>query len=110
VVIGETPEQVEDLSAIVRVGVYRLLAGEMGPSPTVEDAKKVEIPAHMEMRMGGMLTNQFAGTVDAVARELKAFADETHADELMLTSWIPFEENRAYVLREFKRAWDAIDV
>lgn len=109
VVIGESQEEARDFSAIVRVGVYRLISGEMGPSPTVEDAKKVEIPPHMEMRMGGMLANQFVGTVDTVARDLKAFADESQADEVMLTSWIPFEVNRAYVLREFRRAWDKID-
>lgn len=109
VVIGETMEEAQDLSAIVRVGIYRLISGEMGPSPTLEDARKIEIPPHMEIRMGGMLTNQFIGTPDSVANELKAFADEAEADEVMLTTWIPFRDNRAFFLREFKRAWDAID-
>jgi luciferase family oxidoreductase group 1 len=109
VVIGETMEEAQDLSAIVRVGIYRLVSGELGPSPTLEDARKIEIPAHMEIRMGGMLTNQFIGTPDSVAKELKAFADDCSADELMLTTWIPFRDNREFVLREIKRAWDAID-
>lgn len=109
VVIGETMEEAQDLSAIVRVGIYRLISGELGPSPTLEDARKIEIPAHMEIRMGGMLTNQFIGTPDSVAKELKAFADDCGADELMLTTWIPFRDNRDFVLREFKHAWDAID-
>jgi luciferase family oxidoreductase group 1 len=109
VVIGETMDDAKDLSAIVRIGIYRLLAGEMGPSPTLEDARKFEIPPHMEIRMGGMLANQFIGTPDSVARELRDFADAAEADEVMLTTWIPFRDNREFVLREFKRAWDAID-
>lgn len=109
VVIGETMEEAMDLRSIVRVGLYRLLSGEMGPSPTLEDALKFEIPASMDIRMGSMLTNQFVGTPDSVAKELKAFADESVADELMLTSWIPFQDNREFLLREFRRAWDEVD-
>lgn len=108
-VIGETMEEAMDLRSIVRVGLYRLLSGEMGPSPTLENALKFEIPASMDIRMGSMLTNQFVGTPDSVAKELKAFADESEADELMLTSWIPFQDNREFVLREFRRAWDEVD-
>lgn len=109
VVVGESMEQAEDLSTIVRVGVYRLVSGQMGPSPSLEDARKIEIPPHAQIRMGSMLGNQFVGTADSVAVELKTFADEAGADELMLTSWIPMRENREYVLREFKRAWDTVD-
>lgn len=109
VVIGDTMEEARDLATIVRVGIYRLISGEMGPAPTLEDARKVEVPPQFEMRMGSMLANQFVGTPDSVAQELKSFADDTQADELMLTSWIPFRENREFVLREFRRAWDAID-
>lgn len=109
VVIGETMEEAQDLATVVRVGIYRLVSGEMGPAPTLEDARKIEIPPQFELRMGGMLGNQFVGTPDSVAAELKAFADETQADELMLTSWIPFRDNREFVLREFRRAWDKVD-
>lgn len=109
VVLGETMDEAKDLASVVRVGIYRLISGEMGPAPSLEDARRVEIPPQFEMRMGGMLANQFIGTPDSVARELKAFADEAQADELMLTSWIPYPDNRAFVLREFRRAWDAVD-
>ncbi|HWV25342.1 MAG TPA: LLM class flavin-dependent oxidoreductase [Thermomicrobiales bacterium] len=109
VVIGETMEEAQDLASVVRVGIYRLLSGETGPAPLLEDARKVEIPPQFEMRMGSMLTNQFVGTPDSVARELKAFADEAQADEVMLTSWIPYRDNREFVLREFRRAWDEVD-
>lgn len=109
VVLGETMEEAQDLSSVVRVGIYRLVSGEMGPSPTLEDARKITIPPHMEIRMGGMLTNQFIGTPDSVAEDLKTFAEAAGADELMLTTWIPFRDNREFALREFKRAWDAVE-
>lgn len=109
VVIGETMEHALDLSTIVKVGIYRLVSGQIGPSPSLEDARKIDIPPHMHIQMAGMLGNQFVGTPDSVARELKVFADEAGADELMLTTWIPMRENREYLLREFKHAWDARD-
>ncbi|HVL25018.1 MAG TPA: LLM class flavin-dependent oxidoreductase [Thermomicrobiales bacterium] len=110
VVVGETIEAAQDLATIVRVGIYRLLTGNMGPSPSLEDARKVEIPAAAAMQVQSMLGNQIIGTPESVARELKAFADETRADEVMLTSWIPDRDNREFVLREVMGAWQAIDV
>jgi luciferase family oxidoreductase group 1 len=109
VVIGKTMEQAQDLSIIVKIGIYRLVSGQKGPSPSLEDARKIEIPSHMQIQMGSILGNQFVGTPDSVALELKEFADQAGADELMLTTWIPMRENREYVLREFKRAWETVD-
>jgi len=62
------------------------------------------------MQVQSMLGNQLIGTPEAVAAELKAFADETQADEVMITSWIPDEANRALALRGIMAAWQAVDV
>lgn len=108
VVLGKTMEEAQELATVVKVGLYRLFTGEMGPSPTLETARQTEIPPRFELQIGGMLSNQFVGTPDSVAQELKAFADEAQADELMLGTWIPFLENREFMLREFRRAWDEV--
>lgn len=110
VVLGETIEEAQDLATIVKVGLYRLVSGNgMGPSPTLEQARAVEIPAAYELQMGSMLGNHFVGTPQSVAEEIKAFADEARADEVMISSWIPIRENQTFTLRKFKEAWDQVD-
>lgn len=109
VVLGEDEKAAEEWSSLLKVGLYRLVTGQMGKAPSLEEALATEIPPQAMIQIGGMLQNHFVGTPDAVAAEVKAFADETAADEVMVTSWIPQRDNREFALREFKRAWDAID-
>jgi luciferase family oxidoreductase group 1 len=109
-VVGNTMEEAQDLATIVKVGIYRLLMGGLGPSPSLEEARQVEIPTAASLQVESMLGNQFIGTPESIAQELKAFADEAGADEVMLTSWIPERENRRMVLRELMDSWSAIDV
>lgn len=110
VVVGGTEQEANDLATIVKVGIYRLISGQLGPSPSIEEARQVEIPPQAMMQVQSMLGNQLIGTPEAVATELKAFADETQADEVMITSWIPDEANRALALRGIMAAWQAVDV
>lgn len=109
VVIGETEDEAIDLSSLVKVGIWRLISGNgMGPSPTLEEARTMTYPPGAELRMGSMLANQFIGTAESVAAEVSAFARDCRADEVMLTTWIPMEEQRAYMLSAFKDAWAAV--
>jgi luciferase family oxidoreductase group 1 len=109
-VVGSTMEEAQDLATIVKVGIYRLLMGGMGPSPSLEEARQIDIPAAAALQVGSMLGNQFIGTPESIAQELKAFADESGADEVMITSWIPDRENRRMALRELMTAWSTSDV
>jgi alkanesulfonate monooxygenase SsuD/methylene tetrahydromethanopterin reductase-like flavin-dependent oxidoreductase (luciferase family) len=109
VVLGETEKAAKDWSTILKVGLYRLVTGQSGKAPSLETARLTEIPTQAMLQVGTMLQNHTVGTPDAVAAEIKAFADEAGADEVMVTSWIPQVENREFVLREFKRAWDEVD-
>jgi luciferase family oxidoreductase group 1 len=109
VVLGETEQEAMDWSSILKVGLYRLVTGQSGKSPSLEEARATEIPPQAMIQLGSMLQNHTVGTPDTVAAEIKAFADETGADEVMVTSWIPQVENREFVMREFKRAWDEVD-
>ena len=109
VVAGRTMAEAEELSTIVRVGIYRLLTGQLGPSPSLEEARAVEIPSQIEPQMRAMLANQFIGTPESLAREIRALADECQADEVMITSWIPERENRELVLRDLLAAWQDAD-
>jgi len=111
IVLGETEQKAQEWASIVRLSLYRLISGQMGnyKVPSLEDALAFEIPEHAMLQMGQMLQNHIVGTPESVAREVKTFADETAADEVMISSWIPQRDHRDYTLREFKRAWDEID-
>lgn len=110
VILAETDEAAEDLMSIVRVNMYRLVTGTgMGPSLPLEEARAFPIPPDALIRIGGMLANQFVGTPDRVAAEVKSLADDAGADEVMITTQIPMMDNREFVLREFQRAWKQID-
>lgn len=109
VVLGENEHAAEQWSSLLRLGLYRLVTGQMGKAPSLEDALATEIPPQAMIQIGGMLQNHFVGTPDSVAAAVKAFADECAADEVMVTGWVPQRENREFTLREFKRAWDAMD-
>lgn len=108
-VLGKTEEEAKQLERILQVEMYALATGNMGPTPSLEEALATELPPNALIQISGMLQNHFVGTPESVAAELKAFADESGANELMISTWLPFRENREYELREFKRAWDAID-
>jgi luciferase family oxidoreductase group 1 len=108
-VLGETDAEVEDWSKILQLQLYGLVTGNFGKSPTLEQARATEIPPQGMIQIGNMLQNHFAGTPEKVVREVKAFADETQADEVMISTWIPQRENQEYTLREFRRMWDEVD-
>jgi luciferase family oxidoreductase group 1 len=108
-VMGETDAEVEDWSKILQLQLYGLVTGNFGKSPTLEQARAAEIPPHGLIQIGNMLQNHFAGTPEKVVREVKAFADETQADEVMISTWIPQRENQEFTLREFRRLWNEID-
>lgn len=109
VVLGEDEQAAEQWSSMLKVGLYRMASGQMGKAPSLEEALATEIPPQAMIQIGGMLGNHFVGTPDSVAAEVKAFADECAADEVMITGWVPQRDNREFTLREFKRAWDAVD-
>lgn len=112
IVLGETEQKAEEWASIVRLSLYRLITGQIGTYkvPSLEEAMAFKIPDHAMLQMGQMLQNHIVGTPEGVAQEVKALADETGADEVMISSWIPQPEHREFTLREFRKAWDTIDV
>lgn len=111
VIVGETDEEALDLSLIHRAGMYRLLKGGMAPSPTIEEAREIvaTIDPRFQLQIDSMLGNQFIGTADRVIAEVKAFADECQADEVMITTSTPFREQRLRAIRDLKSGWDEAD-
>lgn len=111
VIVAETNEQAQDLSLIHRVGMYRLLKGGMAPSPSIEEAKEIipTIEPQFLMQLDSMQANQFIGTPDVVAAQVKGLADESEADEVMITTLVGEPGANEFAIRELKAEWDKID-
>ena len=111
VIVGETEEHARDLALIHRVGMYRLLKGAMGKSPTIEEAKEIvaKIEPQFQLQLDSMQANQFIGTPESVATRVKELADLSEADEVMITTMIGFPKDLEYTIREIKPIWDRID-
>ncbi|MCV0404546.1 MAG: LLM class flavin-dependent oxidoreductase [Chloroflexi bacterium] len=111
VIVGETEDHARDLALIHRVGMYRLLKGAMGKSPTIEEAKEIVagIEPQFQMQLDSMQANQFVGTAADVAPKIKELADLSEADEVMITTMIGFPKDIEYTIRNLKAEWDKID-
>lgn len=111
VIVAETNERAKDLSLIHRVGMYRLLKGKMAPTPSLEEAREIVagIESHFQMQLDSMHANQFIGTPEIVAQQVKELADQSQADEVMITSMIGMPDEQEFIVRQMKSHWDAID-
>lgn len=111
VIVAETEEYARELSLIHRVGMYRLLQGKMAPAPTLEEAHEIVagIEPQFRLQLDSMQANQFIGTPDHVAAQIRELADISEADEVMVTSMIGMPDEQEFTVREMKAAWDRID-
>lgn len=110
-IVAETEEQARELSVIQRVSMFRLLQGAMAPSPTLEEAREIAktIPPQFQLQLDSMQANLFIGTPMKVMTAIREFADACEADEVMVTTSIPFATKREYAIRSIKAVWDEAD-
>lgn len=111
VIAAETEEYAQELSLIHRVGMYRLLKGMMAPTPSLEEARKIvaTIEPQFQLQLDSMQANQFIGTPETIAAQVKEMADQSQADEVMFTTMIGMPEEQEFTIRELKAAWDEVD-
>jgi alkanesulfonate monooxygenase SsuD/methylene tetrahydromethanopterin reductase-like flavin-dependent oxidoreductase (luciferase family) len=82
-----------------------VLTNQPAPAPTLEEAEETPITPLQRMQMSGMMQNIFAGTVEKVVADVRAFASETRADEVMITSILASEDDRLRTIRAFHQEW-----
>jgi luciferase family oxidoreductase group 1 len=108
VVIGESQEHAQELMKIVQIGFSDLVAGRPYQMPTLEEALATELdPADLQ-RAQGFLGNWFVGTAESVAAEVRALAEASAADEVMITTALPNQADRLRTLRGFAAAWPRV--
>jgi luciferase family oxidoreductase group 1 len=108
VVIGETPEHAEQLMKILQIGFSDLVAGRPYMMPTLEEALATKIDPVDLARAQGFLGNWFVGTAESVAREVAELAEQAEADEVMITTALPNQEDRLRTIRGFAEAWQQV--
>lgn len=111
VIVGDTEEHAADLALISRVGMYRLLAGQMAPTPTLEEARELvtQIPAQFNMHIDSMRSNLIIGTPTSVMSQVQAFARDCQADEVMVTTSMADFDVRSFAITEMMSAWKQLD-
>lgn len=106
-ILGETEDEARDLALIYRVNMHRLLTGNTAASPTIEEARDLvkAIPPQFLMQVDSMSANLFVGTPDSVMQQVKNFAEECEADEVMMTTQTGDFEAREYALTAMMNEW-----
>jgi len=88
VVVAETDEQANFLFSSAKIGVLNLVSGKRGKmQPPVENADADWTP-EQHAAVERFLKYAFVGGPSTVYDKLSAFAEQTQADEIIVTAWI----------------------
>jgi luciferase family oxidoreductase group 1 len=86
---SESESEAEDVAALLDMVWSRLRRGEIGPPPTVEEARAYKQTPDGRLARQLFQSRRVIGGVDRVAHDLRALAEATEAGELMLLTMIP---------------------
>ncbi len=107
-VVADSDEEAERLSMSYDLNWLRRARGVVAPLPSPEEAAAHPWTPQERAYIAGRRQRLFAGSASSVVRRLKAFAADTQADEIMVTSSIhdPRARTRSYelLMAEWTRA------
>ncbi len=89
VVVGETEREVVELQHLADFFLLMIVRGQRGARPSRAEALAYQFTDSDRAMLRRMPGSRFVGTPDQVATEVRAFADQTAADELMLMTIVP---------------------
>jgi luciferase family oxidoreductase group 1 len=98
VTIGETSEHARELSLVNDLMLLRLRTNRLDSYPTLEEATAYEWTDEERAMIAAMPLNYIAGTADEVYRHVWALAEQSGADEVMVTTTLPTVEDRQRTL------------
>lgn len=110
VILGDTEERARDLALIYRVNMHRLLTGATAISPKIEEAKELAaaIEPRWQLQLDSFGANLFVGTPEQVMPQVKQFADESEADEVMMTTQTADFSSREFAIRAMHEEWQKL--
>ncbi len=92
---ADTHERAEELALSMGLAWVRLVGGRSGPLPTPEEAKSHTYTEAEQNIVNEHRAKQIVGTPTEVRERLLELVTQTHADELMITSMMYGDGNRA---------------
>ena len=103
VVVGESTEEAREQAVRTELYMLGVMTGRMGRYPTLEEARAYPwTPPEREL-MRSFPLRSIVGDAASVWRQVDALAEETEADEVMVTSSLPDPELRELMLRSLAR-------
>ncbi|ACZ40262.1 LLM class flavin-dependent oxidoreductase [Sphaerobacter thermophilus] len=105
VVVGETNEHARELLKIVEIGMAALAAGRPSRMPTFEEAQRIELSPLDLQRAQPLLQNVIFGDAETVAGRMRELAEESQADEIMVTTFLPNQADRLRAVEQLARVW-----
>jgi len=108
VVVGEDAEHAEELRHIVEIGYASLLSGRPYQMPSHEQAKATTLSPEDRERVRARRQNMFVGDAASVVAGIRELADETQADEVMITTSLPNQVDRLRTVETIAGEWGLV--
>ena len=99
VVVGETEEEAMSEARRTELFMLGVMTGRMGRYPTLEEALAHRWTPDERALMQSFPLRSFVGDAGSVWRQVDALAEETEADEVMVTTSLPDRDLRETMLR-----------
>jgi luciferase family oxidoreductase group 1 len=106
VTVGETPEHAQELSLVNQLLLLRLRTGQLGAYPTLEEAKQYRFSEAERQMIASMPMRSYVGDAEEVHRQVSDLAEQTRADEVMVTTFLPEPADRWRMISEMARLFD----
>ena len=103
VVVGDTDDEAREQALRTELFMLRIVTGRMGRYPTLEEARTYPWSPEERAVMASVPMSSIVGDAASVWRRVDALADETGADEVMVTTSIPDRPLRERTLHQLAR-------
>ena len=105
VVCGETDAHAEELAAPLRVAYARIATGRKAPFPSIEEARAYRFTLEERLAVDRFAEGSIVGGIDRVRTGLLRLAEETSADEIMISTIVPIVGERIASYERVAAAW-----
>ena len=86
--------------------LLRLRSGQLGAYPTLEEAKRYPFTTAERQMIASMPMRSFVGDAAEVNRQVRDLADQSQADEVMVTTFLPEPDDRRRMIAEMARVFE----
>ena len=100
VTVGEDDAHARELALVNDLLKLRLRTGQLGRYPTLDEAKRYPFTATERELIASMPMRSFIGDAAGVHRQITDLAERSLADEIMVTTFLPEQEDRLRMITD----------